>query len=242
MRLLPVIDLMAEDEVGAALVAGRRREYRPIISQICASSKPLEIARAFRTQFGLDAALCPDLDAIAGGDPALAVYSKLRRDGFRLWIDAGVSELKRVRLLADVGVEQIIIGLETAGPAVLAKACRAFGERIVFSLDLLKGAPLGDAAAWQTLAPEKIVDKAIVMGVRKLIVLDLAQVGLSTGAGTEELCERLRAAHPDLDLIAGGGVGGPEDLSRLRGCGVGMALVASALHDGRLTRSDCEEL
>ena len=43
-------------------------------------------------------------------------------------------------------------------------------------------------------------------------------------------------------MIAGGGVRGPEDLRLLRQCGVGTALIASALHDGRLTRTDWEEL
>ncbi len=59
---------------------------------------------------------------------------------------------------------------------------------------------------------------------------------MKSGANGSQCCA------PRLDALAGGGVGGLEDLSRLRGCGVGMALVASALHDGRLTRSDCEEL
>ena len=42
-----------------------------------------------------------DLDAIAGGDPALALYADLMSDGFHLWIDAGVKEAPRVRQLAD---------------------------------------------------------------------------------------------------------------------------------------------
>jgi phosphoribosylformimino-5-aminoimidazole carboxamide ribotide isomerase len=56
------------------------------------------------------------------------------------------------------------------------------------------------------------------------------------------LCARLTAVHPDLELIAGGGVRDPGDLHRLRDCGVGMVLIASALHDGRLTRTDWEGL
>ena len=76
----------------------------------------------------------------------------------------------------------------------------------------------------------------MALGVRRMIVLDLARVGIGEGTGTEKLCARLTAAHPSLEVIAGGGVRGPEDLRRLTGCGVRTALVASALHDGRLTR------
>jgi phosphoribosylformimino-5-aminoimidazole carboxamide ribotide isomerase len=240
MRLLPVLDLMGGQAVRG--VAGRRRDYRPIVSRLCASSAPLDVARAFREHFGLNDLYVADLDAIAGGDPAFAVYAELHRGGFRLWIDAGVAETTRVRWLADAGVERIIIGLETAGPAVLAEACREFGDRIVFSLDLKRGAPLGDLAAWGTSDEERIVEKALALGVRRLIVLDLAKVGVADGTGTEDLCARLTAAHPGLEVIAGGGVRGPEDLHRLRDCGVGTVLVASALHDGRLTRTDWEGL
>ena len=86
------------------------------------------------------------------------------------------------------------------------------------------------------------MDKAVALGVRQLIVLDLAQVGTAGGTGTLDLCTRLSAAHSGLDVIAGGGVRRPEDLHLLRQCGVGTALIASALHDGRLTRTDWEEL
>jgi phosphoribosylformimino-5-aminoimidazole carboxamide ribotide isomerase len=75
-----------------------------------------------------------------------------------------------------------------------------------------------------------------------MIVLDLSRVGVGSGTGTEELCARLGSALPDVELIAGGGIRGPEDLRRLKKCGVGTALAASALHDGRLTRRDWEEL
>jgi phosphoribosylformimino-5-aminoimidazole carboxamide ribotide isomerase len=240
MRILAVLDLMDGKVVRG--VAGRRRDYRPVISRICASSDPLEVARAFRDHFGLTDLYIADLDAIGGGNPAFPTYSELRSDGFHLWIDAGVKEIKRVQLLAEAGVERIIVGLETAWPAVLADACASYGHRIVFSLDLKESVPLGDAAAWQTSDPERIVEKAVALGVGRLIVLDLAQVGAAQGTGTEDFCARLTAAHPGLEVIAGGGVRGPEDLNRLRNCGVETVLVASALHDGLLTRRDWEGL
>ena len=200
------------------------------------------MARAFRALFELNDLYIADLDAIAGGDPAFALYAELKRGGFGLWVDAGVTELKRVHRLVDAGVEQIIVGLETAGPAVLVEACRALGGRIVFSLDLKGGLPMGDANAWGASDAATIAKKAVALGVRRMIVLDLAKVGVADGTGTEELCSRLTAAHPGLEVIAGGGVRDAADLRRLRDCGVGTVLLASALHDGRLTRTDWEAL
>jgi phosphoribosylformimino-5-aminoimidazole carboxamide ribotide isomerase len=241
MRILPVLDLMGGEAVRG--VAGRRSEYRPVVSRLCASSRPADVARAFRTHFGLDELYLADLDAITAGDPALAAYALLQADGFRLWIDAGVRDSNRVHLLAEAGAECVVIGLETAaGPDVLAEACRMLGERVVFSLDLEGGTPLGNAAAWGTTEPEAIAERAVALGVRRLIVLDLTRVGVGDGTGTEDLCARLTAAHPEVEVIAGGGVRGAADLRRLRTCGVRTALVASALHDGRLTKADWEAL
>jgi phosphoribosylformimino-5-aminoimidazole carboxamide ribotide isomerase len=81
----------------------------------------------------------------------------------------------------------------------------------------------------------------LALGVRRLLVLDLARVGVARGPGTEGLCARL-AGQPGVEVSAGGGVRGRADLERLAGCGVRAALVASALHDGALSRADLEGL
>ncbi len=241
MQIIPVLDLMGGRVVRA--VAGRREEYRPIVSRLTASSRPIDVARAFRSHFGLTVLYLADLDAIAGADPAIDSYAELTADGFRLWIDAGVREFGRARQLADAGVAGIVIGLETVeGPAVVLDACNAFGGSIIFSLDLRGGKIISTGAAWETEDAAGIADRAVSLGVRRLIVLDLTRVGVGAGTGTEELCARLTAAHPGVEVIAGGGVRASDDLARLAACGVRSALVASALHDGRLTCADWEAL
>ncbi|HVS36623.1 MAG TPA: HisA/HisF-related TIM barrel protein [Gemmataceae bacterium] len=241
MQVLPVLDLMDGRVVRA--VAGRRSEYRPVVSVLTTSCQPIDVARAFRSHFGLSRLYVADLDAIGGACPALRILAELQNDGFQLWLDAGVRGFDSVEQLANEGLEGIVIGMETiSGPQVLAQACAVFGERIVFSMDLKEGHPLGATGAWGTADPIMVAGRAVGLGVRRLIVLDLARVGVAGGVGTEEVCGRLAKAHPHVELIAGGGVRGPEDLRRLQECGVQSALVASALHDGRLTRTDWEDL
>ena len=72
--------------------------------------------------------------------------------------------------------------------------------------------------------------------MRSMIVLDLARVGTGQGVGTLSLCRQLRALWPEINLVAGGGVRNLADLHDLQESGCHAALVASALHDGRLTR------
>jgi phosphoribosylformimino-5-aminoimidazole carboxamide ribotide isomerase len=85
-------------------------------------------------------------------------------------------------------------------------------------------------------------EEAINAGVRHILVLELAQVGSDGGTGTEGLCTRLAREASHLELTAGGGVRGRDDVVRLRDAGVHNVLVASALHDGRLTRLDCDSI
>jgi phosphoribosylformimino-5-aminoimidazole carboxamide ribotide isomerase len=237
MRIIPVLDLMGGVVVRG--VGGRRREYRPVVSRLTASSAPLDVARAFADHFGLTELYLADLDAIAGGEPAWATCAALHAGGFRLWVDAGVRRPEGARALARAGVETVVVGLETvAGPDVLREVVAELAPRVVFSLDLCDGAPLGDGAGWEIGDAWSLAGRAVGLGVRRLLVLDLARVGGGAGTGTEALCTRLAAAHPEVEVSAGGGVRGVADLRRLRGCGVRAALAASALHDGTLTAAE----
>ena len=236
MRILPVLDLM--NGVVVRGVAGRRAEYRPVVSRLTASCRPLDVAGAFHAHFGLTELYLADLDAIAGAAPALSVYAGLWGAGFRLWVDAGLRTADAEPLL-HAGVEGIVAGLETLpGPETLAHLCREWGERIVFSLDLKEGRPLGKPDTWGGGDAWSVAAEAVAAGVRRLLVLDLARVGVNEGSGTEELCIRLARTYPGLEVAAGGGVRDRADLERLRAGGVRAVLVASALHDGRLRRED----
>ena len=233
MRIIPVIDLMGGVVVRG--VAGRRDEYRPIESRLVDSSTPEGVAGAFRDRLGLEELYLADLDAIAGGEPNWITYAALRAMGLRLMIDAGVRDIDRAQSLRQAGVD-VVVGLETLpGPQLLVEALKSLGpESVVFSLDLKQGAPLGDLTHWRGRTAEQIAEQALACGVRRMIVLDLARVGVDGGVGTEELCRRLRQDDRHLELVAGGGVRGADDLKRLEQAGVAGVLVASALHDGRL--------
>jgi phosphoribosylformimino-5-aminoimidazole carboxamide ribotide isomerase len=237
MRVVPVLDLMKGSVVRG--VGGRRQEYRPIISRLTGSSEPVEVARAFRDRFGLRELYVADLDAIGGGEPEWHAYGGIRALGCRLWVDRGIREVEAARALAAAGIEGIVVGLETvAGPGVVAGLCREYGERVVFSLDMKEGMPLGDLAPWERPDAWSIARQAITAGVRRIIVLDLARVGREGGPGTEDLCRRLVEAFPEVEVVAGGGVRDLADLQRLRQIGVSGVLVASALHDGRVGVED----
>jgi phosphoribosylformimino-5-aminoimidazole carboxamide ribotide isomerase len=234
MHIIPVLDLKGGHVVHG--IAGRRQEYRPITSVLTSSTRPLEVARAFRDKLGLVECYIADLDAIAGAAPAFSVFADIQALGMRLCVDAGIREPGDAARLAEAGVETVIAGLETiSGPEVLGAICAQLGsKRVVFSLDMKDGEILGRAARWQASEPRLIALQAIQLGVRRLLLLDLARVGMGGGTGTEQLCKELLCEHPEIEVVAGGGVRGADDMRRLSDAGCGGVLVASALHDGRL--------
>ena len=235
--ILPVLDLMGGQIVRG--IAGRRAEYRPIVSKLIDSAEPLAVARAIRDQFGFREFYLADLDAIRDAKPALDIYSQLHRDGFQLWLDAGIRSAND-DILLEATIASIVVGSESiAGPDEVQDVIeRISSHRMVFSLDLKAGQPLGCVDRWPAAEPAAIIRHAIeTLGVRRVIVLDLANVGVGAGVSTEELCKQMKHDWPDVQLTAGGGVRGIEDVQRLLDIGVDRVLVASALHDGRITRA-----
>jgi phosphoribosylformimino-5-aminoimidazole carboxamide ribotide isomerase len=246
MRVLPVIDLMRGEVVRG--IAGRREEYRAIQSILATDAQPRTVGRAL-VEVGFHEIYLADLDAIAGAEPAWSTYAALMSIGLSLAVDAGLSTAEGAHSISQFTsdgrqLSGVVAGLESvAGPGELAALRAMVGpERLIFSLDMKAGQPLAGNHAWAGLTSAQIADIAVRAGVRRMIVLDLAAVGMGAGAGTEPLLRTLRCRHPELELIAGGGVRGWHDLRSLAAAGCDPALVASALHDGRLPAAECAAL
>lgn len=250
-QVLPVLDLLRGRVVGA--VAGERNIYQPVSSELAASSDPATVAGAFRERFGFREAYVADLDAIAGAAPDWESINAVGQAGFRIWLDAGLRTAEQAIHLAErslahgneeAKLSAVVVGSETAqGLVALQQMLEAIGhERLVFSLDLKAGQPLGSPDFWNDGSPEKILESALSLGVRRFLILDLAQVGTQSGTHTEPLCRKLRGMSEDIEIAAGGGVRDAKDIRSLYLSGCDVVLVASAFHAGRISREDLDAL
>jgi phosphoribosylformimino-5-aminoimidazole carboxamide ribotide isomerase len=235
MHFLPVIDV--RNGIVVRALAGRRSEYRPLVSTLTESTDPLTVATSIRHHFGWADLYVADIDAILGGPPGRDVWDGLRAAGFAVWLDAGVRDPADAERLAG-SADRVVVGLETVrGPAAWREIVAGLGaDRAVFSLDLRDGRPLSDA--WGTTDPLAIAERVVADGGRQMIVLDLARVGTGGGTGTEGLCRELLVRHPELAVHAGGGIRGWDDVRRLETAGVAGVLLASTLHDGTFDQRD----
>jgi phosphoribosylformimino-5-aminoimidazole carboxamide ribotide isomerase len=241
MRVVPVIDL--KDGTAVHAVRGERERYRPVRSVIAGEEgDPLALARAFRSQLGLDELYVADLDAISGGAPHhSALLAALTREA-RVMVDAGVSETARARALLDLGAHRVIVGTETlSGSAALDGLLADVHGAVILSVDLREGRALSPDPQLAELPALDAVARLHRAGLREAIVLDLARVG--SGAGPDvALIAEIHVAFPDLELLAGGGVRDVEDLRALDAAGAAGALVATALHSGVIGPRELAEL
>ena len=132
----------------------------------------------------------------------------------------------------------IVVGLETIrGPAALAAILsRVEPGCVVFSLDLRAGRPLtAPGSDWGGCDPLDLALRVADLGVRRVLLLDLAHVGTGQGIGTRRLLGDLKAVRPGLDIAVGGGISGVAELDELAGAGASAVLIGSALHDGRIS-------
>jgi phosphoribosylformimino-5-aminoimidazole carboxamide ribotide isomerase len=248
MRVIPVIDLMNDQVVHA--VAGQRSEYRPIKSLIAVDSRPRTVAQAFVQRFGFDTVYVADLDAILGDRPNVSTWDEIHRAGLKLLLDAGTGT---PQAYADVSnrLEERKIDATLVIP--LERLRDPFDDLwwnddpgmqrpTIFSLDLINGVPSHQIAEWRHLSALEIVAAEYDLCCRDFLVLDLADVGTNGGTRTLELCKQIRQSFELRQLIAGGGVRNLADLKALAAAGCNAALVASALHDGRLTPADLSQL
>ncbi len=229
--VIPVIDVRQGIVVRG--VAGERDSYRPLVSRLTDSVDPVRVAEALIAAYRPATMYLADLDAIIDDQVDLTLYRALGTLPVTWLIDAGVRDVARLRLLTELSEVRVVCGLESlTSPAVLREFVTAVDPtRLVFSLDLKRGVPLA-TAAWPS-EPVEVARLAWSSGLREQIVLDLCDVGMSTGGSRDALCREL-LSWEGLRLITGGGVRGPADVIRLRDFGVTGVLVASALHDGRL--------
>jgi HisA/HisF family protein len=230
MEVIPVIDLKDGTVVHARM--GRRSQYRPIETPLAAGSDPVDIARGLRSIYPFASLYVADLDAIERSGDNDAALGRLRAafPDLILWVDNGMADLAGARRWFDAGLGHLVLGSETQHDGGLLRSLGA-DDRVILSLDyrsdvfLGPAALAGDAAAW----PQRV------------IAMTLARVGSAGGPDMERLAA-IRQMAPEKRIYAAGGVRDAADLAALARAGIAGALVATCLHNGKLSGAQIARL
>ncbi|SPB19014.1 hypothetical protein NOV72_06215 [Caballeronia novacaledonica] len=236
MQVIPVLDLLDGHAVRA--VRGERSRYRPIQSSLCATSDPVAIARALVAATGARTLYVADLGAIlqrGAHDHALAAMCDALGEGFCIWLDAGFTAFAPMHALVERVAELSrspapaaivpVFGTETLldiGAIADASAC---GFAPILSLDYRGGLALGSTHHESAWWPSRV------------IVMTLDHVGARAGPDLDTFAA-VRARAGERQVIGAGGIRNDDDLARARDSGAYAWLVASAIHDGNVSRCD----
>jgi phosphoribosylformimino-5-aminoimidazole carboxamide ribotide isomerase len=238
-RVIPVLDLRGGQVVQAR--GGDRSAYPGLKTQLCSGNDPVDVALAFRDVLGLDSLYVADLDAIEHDRPDLTTLNRLAQLRLDLWVDLGLRRSSQLRDLSRGDSLRTILATETLpGMDLVREAIRDLGrDRVVLGLDLKAGHPIL-SSTWREdhNEPMTIIQAALEVGVRRVLLLDIDRVGTGLGLASLELVAMVRSRYSDLEITVGGGVTSPLDLKTARATGASGILVGSALYDGRIGPED----
>jgi phosphoribosylformimino-5-aminoimidazole carboxamide ribotide isomerase len=230
MHVVPVVDLLGGQVVHAR--KGDRDAYRPIVTPLARTSDALDVVGGLLGLHPFATLYVADLDAILRRGDNIAALRRVRAafPALRLWIDNGAADATALAAILDAGLGVPVLGSESQGDGALIAAYRD-SDRVVLSLDF---------RAERFLGPEGVLESPGAWPGR-VIVMTLARVGGEAGPDFDRL-RAIRSLAGGRALYAAGGVRDSRDLAALEALGCAGVLVASALHDGRLSAADLEGL
>jgi phosphoribosylformimino-5-aminoimidazole carboxamide ribotide isomerase len=236
MKIVPVLDLKGGIVVHAR--RGQRADYAPLCSPLVDGCEPVAVAQVLCAVCRRKNLYVADLDAITRRNETDEATLKALAAVAEIWVDAGATHVDRAAALARAGATRNVIGTESIGvggsPFLDNREFSPPDPPLVLSVDLRDGRLISPDPDLAGRDPAAAAPLAAALGVRELLVIDLARVGSGSGPPVDAVAQ-IAQALPGVAIYAGGGVRNDEDLLALESAGAAGALVATALHEGRIT-------
>jgi phosphoribosylformimino-5-aminoimidazole carboxamide ribotide isomerase len=228
MLLYPAIDLMD----GKVVRLERGESARKTIY----SDDPVAVAKKWEAS-GADWIHLVDLDAaFEGRSRNLEIIRAITAAvSVPCELGGGMRDADSIEAGLATGVRRVIIGTKAAEPGFLAVAAVSFGaDRLAVGIDAKEGKVA--VKGWVETTALSALDLArdvLRAGIRTIIYTDIATDGMLQGPNLAAMRE-MAAAVP-CDLIASGGVSGPEDVRQLAKVpGLHGVIIGRALYEGRM--------
>ena len=230
MHIIPVIDL--KDGLVVAARQGKRHTYRPLATPFCTEPDILSVSRAYLSIFPFRTLYIADLNAIENNGNNHTHITRLleTHSDLDLWIDTGLDPYTHENTGPYQDRINTVLGSETGiTPAQLANYTRK--PDCILSLDYTGNHFLGNEnlLGEPTLLPQRI------------IIMSLQHVGSDAGPDLKRISS-LANKLQGKQIYAAGGIRNADDLRLLATHGIHGALLASSLHNRKITPSHLEQL
>ncbi|MBP5259827.1 MAG: 1-(5-phosphoribosyl)-5-[(5-phosphoribosylamino)methylideneamino]imidazole-4-carboxamide isomerase [Paludibacteraceae bacterium] len=202
------------------------------------NTHPLEVAKAFEDH-GVKRLHLVDLDGAKAQHIVNHRVLEQIATGTGLTIDfgGGLKSDDDLRIAFECGASMITGGsIAVKQPEVFLRWLQTYGAaKIILGSDAKNGKIALNG--WQEGSEVELMDFLSdyrKKGVTQTICTDIAKDGMLQGPSTE-LYQRILTAHPDLYLIASGGVSSMDDIRSLDAAGVPAVIFGKAIYEGRIS-------
>ena len=220
MKILPDVDLLAGVVVHAK--RGERDHSRPVVTALCSDPSPTAVIDAMLQLHPFNTLYIADLDALMGRGNQCRLVRQLtqRYPLVTFWVDQGVPQSQSECAAKNC---RSVFGSESMNESYRSSLVEQ-QKRVILSLDFSAGELVG---------PQALLTE-VELWPETVILMNLSRVGAQQGPDLEQLARFINHS-PDRKFVAAGGVRGGEDLAQLESVGAGAVLIATALHEGRIT-------
>jgi phosphoribosylformimino-5-aminoimidazole carboxamide ribotide isomerase len=211
MILIPAIDIL-----GGKVVRLLKGEYDKVTVY---SDSPAEIARHWEKE-GAACIHVVDLDAAKAGRLVNFASVKMICQAVDAVVQygGGVRSEADVKKLIDAGVDRVVLGTSAFDDDLLKKVLKHYAEKIVVSVDSRGG--FVKVSGWtddSNVAYMDFCKKLESLGVASIVFTDIDRDGTLKGPNLQALKEVLQGVS--MQVIASGGVAGPQDVEWFMTCG-----------------------
>lgn len=209
------------------------------------NENPVEVAKEMEDH-GIRRLHVVDLDGAASQH--VVNFSTLEKiaSQTRLIIDfgGGVKSDDDLRIAFECGAQMVTGGsIAVKNPDLFTNWLQTYGsERIILGADV-KERKIA-VSGWKESSSCDLfpfLQDYVQKGINKVICTDIGCDGMLQGPSIQLYKEMLQH-HPDLYLIASGGVGCMDDIYALQEAGVPAVIFGKALYEGRISLKDLEKL
>lgn len=230
MTIIPAIDI-----INGNCVRLTRGDYA---QQKVYNENPLEVAKQFEDA-GIKRLHIVDLDGAKAGSIINLKVLETIASQTKLLIDfgGGIKKINDVERVFNAGASIVTIGsMAVKHPELLEEWLMEFGaDKFLIGADVLDEKI--KISGWLEDGGINIFDfigKMIGLGVTHIFCTDISKDGAMQGPSVA-LYKKIIAEHPEINLIASGGVTTLEDVIKLKDIGCTGAIIGKAIYEGTIT-------
>lgn len=205
------------------------------------NENPVEVAKMFEAH-GIHRLHVVDLDGAASKHVVNYKVLEALTGQTSLVIDfgGGIKSDEDLHIAFESGAQMVTLGsIAVKEPNTFNRWMEVYGsERIILGADAKDGKiAVNGWLECSRLELMPFLDDYIKKGVAKVLCTDISRDGMLNGPSLE-LYKQIMEAHPDLHLIASGGISGMKDIEALNEAGIPAVVFGKAFYEGRITLQD----